>query len=84
MSVCMYDFLIPAFYFTPTSVPLSPSRSLSPKQLISLADGHITLSPLLMAAGLSPPLDPSHSLTRIGVGSNNGRNVDATVSVCLK
>jgi len=47
--------------------------------LISLADGHVTLSRHLATGGVSPPLDPAHSLTRIGVGANTQRTIAATV-----
>ena len=39
------------------------------EEMSSIADGHIRLSPSLLAAGVHPPLDPQHSLTRIGIGS---------------
>ena len=39
------------------------------EELTSLVDGHIELRESLAAAGRSPPLDPSNSLTRIGVGT---------------
>ena len=39
------------------------------EELTSLVDGHIDLRESLAAAGRSPPLDPSNSLTRIGVGT---------------
>ena len=47
--------------------------------LISLADGHVVLSPKLLAAGLSPPLDPAASLTRIGVGTASKRTIASSV-----
>jgi len=43
-------------------------------QLISLVDGHIMLAPALLALGVTPPLDPANSLTRIGVGTAATRN----------
>jgi len=43
------------------------------EELTSLVDGHIELSELLAAAGRNPPVDPSQSLTRIGVGSTKLR-----------
>jgi len=39
------------------------------EELTSLVDGHIELREALVAAGRQPPLDPSQSLTRIGVGT---------------
>jgi hypothetical protein len=48
-------------------------------QLISLADGHIVLNPKLREGGLVPPLDPSHSLTRIGVGTESRRTIASSV-----
>jgi F-type H+-transporting ATPase subunit alpha len=43
------------------------------EELTSLVDGHIELSESLAAAGRLPPIDPSQSLTRIGVGSTKLR-----------
>ncbi|EOD04049.1 hypothetical protein EMIHUDRAFT_107905 [Emiliania huxleyi CCMP1516] len=43
------------------------------EELTSLVDGHIELSEPLAAAGRSPPIDPTQSLTRIGVGSTKLR-----------
>lgn len=40
------------------------------EELTSLVDGHIELRESLATAGRLPPLDPSNSLTRIGVGSS--------------
>lgn len=39
------------------------------EELTSLVDGHVELREPLAAAGRRPPLDPSNSLTRIGVGT---------------
>lgn len=39
------------------------------EELTSLVDGHIDLREGLAQAGRVPPIDPSNSLTRIGVGS---------------
>ena len=39
------------------------------EELTSLVDGHIDLRENLASAGRVPPIDPSNSLTRIGVGS---------------
>ena len=39
------------------------------EELTSLVDGHIDLRENLASAGRLPPIDPSNSLTRIGVGS---------------
>jgi len=40
-------------------------------ELISLADGQIILSDKLAAQGLSPPVDCSSSLSRVGAGADN-------------
>jgi len=37
--------------------------------LISLSDGHIMLDPQAFASGRIPAVDPSNSLTRVGIGS---------------
>ena len=50
-------------------------------QLISLADGHILLSPDLVKEGQDPPLDPAHSLTRIGVGTANKKGIATTAAM---
>ena len=39
------------------------------EEMQSIADGHIRLSPQLRDIGVQPPVDPQHSLTRIGIGS---------------
>ena len=39
------------------------------EELTSLVDGHIDLRESLASVGRVPPIDPSNSLTRIGVGS---------------
>ena len=43
------------------------------EELTSLADGHIDLRENLAQQGRVPPVDPSNSLTRIGVGSTKLR-----------
>jgi len=48
------------------------------EELTSLVDGHIDLREALAAAGRVPPLDPSNSLTRIGVGSTKLRPLSTT------
>jgi len=40
-------------------------------ELISLSDGQVILSDKLAAEGLSPALDSTSSLTRIGIGADN-------------
>jgi len=52
------------------SVPAAVQHT---EELTSLVDGHIELSETLAAAGRVPPIDPSQSLTRIGVGSTKLR-----------
>ena len=68
------------------------------EELTSLVDGHIDLRESLAAAGRMPPIDPSNSLTRIGVGSTklvlaapahahplpcHRAECDSSVSVCM-
>ena len=48
------------------------------EELTSLVDGHIDLRQSLAAAGRVPPIDPSNSLTRIGVGSTKLRPLSST------
>jgi F0F1-type ATP synthase alpha subunit len=48
------------------------------EELTSLVDGHIDLRESLASAGRMPPIDPSNSLTRIGVGSSKLRPLSAT------
>ena len=48
------------------------------EELTSLVDGHIDLRESLAAAGRVPPIDPSNSLTRIGVGSTKLRPLSST------
>ena len=48
------------------------------EELTSLVDGHIDLRESLAAAGRVPPIDPSNSLTRIGVGSTKLRPLSTT------
>lgn len=50
-------------------------------QLISLADGHIVLSAALLKGGVAPPLDPTASLTRIGVGTANKRGIASSAAM---
>ncbi|KAL7546416.1 hypothetical protein ACHAWF_009757 [Thalassiosira exigua] len=40
------------------------------EDLISMSDGQLWFDPALAAAGRSPPLDPSRSMTRVGVGAD--------------
>jgi len=48
------------------------------EELTSLVDGHLDLRESLAAAGRVPPIDPSNSLTRIGVGSTKLRPLSTT------
>ena len=48
------------------------------EELTSLVDGHIDLRESLAARGRVPPIDPSNSLTRIGVGSSKLRSLSMT------
>lgn len=48
------------------------------EELTSLVDGHIDLRESLAVAGRVPPIDPSNSLTRIGVGSTKLRPLSST------
>jgi len=48
------------------------------EELVSLVDGHIDLRENLAAQGRIPPVDPSNSLTRIGVGSHKLRPASST------
>ena len=55
------------------------------EELTSLVDGHIDLRESLAASGRNPPIDPSNSLTRIGVGSSKLRPLSqapAMAKVC--
>jgi len=51
------------------------------EELTSLVDGHIDLRESLAAAGRTPPIDPSNSLTRIGVGSTKLRPLSTTAAM---
>ena len=48
------------------------------EEITSLVDGHVDLREAVADGGRSPPLDPSNSLTRIGVGATSLRSVSAT------
>ena len=48
------------------------------EELTSLVDGHIDLRENLASVGRVPPIDPSNSLTRIGVGSTKLRPLSST------
>jgi F0F1-type ATP synthase alpha subunit len=48
------------------------------EELTSLVDGHIDLRESLASVGRVPPIDPSNSLTRIGVGSTKLRPLSTT------
>tara|TARA_B110000208_G_scaffold14372_1_gene17455 strand:- start:185 stop:1195 length:1011 start_codon:yes stop_codon:yes gene_type:complete len=43
------------------------------EELKSLADGHIVLCPSLFALGQLPALDPTKSITRIGIGADTSK-----------
>ena len=51
------------------------------EELTSLVDGHIDLRESLAQAGRVPPIDPSNSLTRIGVGSTKLRPLSMTAAM---
>jgi len=51
------------------------------EELTSLVDGHIDLRENLAAKGRVPPIDPSNSLTRIGVGSTKLRPLSSTAAM---
>merc|ERR1719310_2080287 len=51
------------------------------EELTSLVDGHIDLRESLADAGRLPPIDPSNSLTRIGVGSTKLRPLSTTAAM---
>lgn len=53
------------------------------EELTSLVDGHVDLREAVAAAGRTPPLDPSNSLTRIGVGSHALRPASTTEAMRL-
>jgi F0F1-type ATP synthase alpha subunit len=48
------------------------------EELTSLVDGHVDLRENFAAKGRVPPIDPSNSLTRIGVGSTKLRPLSQT------